>query len=236
MATALLLAMAAFVAGRGSALTPMPSARQLTFRRGVIQSGRFAPDGRTIVYSAAWEGRPPEIFTTTSDGPESRSLGLAPAIVASVSSAGELALLRSSDPQPPDAEPGATLARVPLAGGAPRDLLEDVEFADWAPDGRSLCVVRRVQGHQQVELPPGKILYRSSQAIGWPRVSPRGDRVAFVSWEGAGAAERSRSWMATGRRRSSAAFLPSTALPGPRAETKSGLRREARHRPGSCAP
>jgi len=187
LATALVLATAVFLAGRRSAPTPMPSARQLTFRRGVIQSGRFAPDGRTIVYSAAWEGHPPEIFTTTSDGPESRSLGLAPAIVASVSSAGELALLRSSNPQPPDLRPApATLARVPLAGGAPRDLLENVEFADWAPDGRSFCVVRRVKGHEQVELPPGKILYRSSQDVIWPRVSPRGDRVAFVSWEGAG--------------------------------------------------
>ena len=187
VATALILAMAAFVAGRGSAPTPVASARQLTFRRGVIQSGRFAPDGRTIVYGAAWEGRPPEIFATTSDGPESRSLGFAPAVVASVSSAGELALLRSSNPQPPDiGGTPATLARAPLAGGAPRDLLEDVRDADWAPDGRTLCVLRSAQGQQQIELPPGKILYRSSQYIGWPRVSPRGDRVAFVLWEGAG--------------------------------------------------
>jgi hypothetical protein len=186
VAAALILAMAAFVAGRGRAPTPMPSARQLTFRRGVIQSGRFAPDGRTIVYSAAWEGLPPEIFATTSDGPESRSLGLAPAILASVSSAGELALLRRSNPQPPDVPPPATLARVSLAGGAPRDLLEDVQFADWAPDGRGFCVARRVQGQEQIELPPGKILYRSSQNVGWPRVSPSGDQVAFVSWEGAG--------------------------------------------------
>src|SRR5262249_8291508 len=34
-----------------------PSFKQLTFRRGVVHTARFAPDGHTIVYGAAWEGR-----------------------------------------------------------------------------------------------------------------------------------------------------------------------------------
>ena len=35
-----------------------PLYRQLTFRRGSIRSARFAPDGQTILYSAAWQGNP----------------------------------------------------------------------------------------------------------------------------------------------------------------------------------
>ena len=53
-----------------------PQFRQLTFRRGQIQSARFAPDGQTILYTAAWEGRPMEIFTSRLDSPESRPFGL----------------------------------------------------------------------------------------------------------------------------------------------------------------
>ena len=33
-----------------------------------------------------------------------------------------------------------TLARMPLGGGAPREMLENVQEADWGPDG-SLAVV-----------------------------------------------------------------------------------------------
>ena len=49
---------------------------------------------------------------------------------------------------------------MPFAGGAPRDVLEDVASADWAPDG-SLCVLRRVGAEMQLEWPIGTVLYRS---------------------------------------------------------------------------
>ena len=45
------------------------------------------------------------------------------------------------------------------AGGAPRPVLEDVESADWSPDGLSLAVVRNVSGRERLEFPIGKILY-----------------------------------------------------------------------------
>ncbi len=39
---------------------------------------------------------------------------------------------------------GGILARVPMAGGTPRRVLEDVYYAgaDWAPDGKDLVVAR----------------------------------------------------------------------------------------------
>ena len=36
-----------------------------------------------------------------------------------------------------------TLARMPLAGGAPREILDQVNWADWSPDGSNLAIVRR---------------------------------------------------------------------------------------------
>ena len=74
-----------------------------------------------------------------------------------------------------------TLARAPLAGGAPRPVLEDVESADWSPDGTSLAVVRNVSGRERLEYPIGKVLYETSGGwISYPRVSPKGDYVAFI--------------------------------------------------------
>jgi serine/threonine protein kinase len=37
---------------------------QLTFRKGTVLSARYAPDNRTVIYSAAWGGAAPELFST----------------------------------------------------------------------------------------------------------------------------------------------------------------------------
>src|ERR1700734_3635811 len=42
----------------------LPEYHRLTFLLGNITSARFAPDGQTVVYSAAWNGKPMQIFTT----------------------------------------------------------------------------------------------------------------------------------------------------------------------------
>jgi serine/threonine protein kinase len=46
----------------GSSAASAPLYHEITFRRGEIRSARFAPDGQTILYSAAWQGNPTEIF------------------------------------------------------------------------------------------------------------------------------------------------------------------------------
>jgi Tol biopolymer transport system component len=74
-----------------------------------------------------------------------------------------------------------TLARVPLAGGAPRELQEHVKYADWSPDGRELAIVRRVGDRDQLEFPVGTVLTQPDAPTGgfsFPRISPRGDAVA----------------------------------------------------------
>ena len=153
--------------------------QQLTFQRGQVLSARFAPDGQTMVYSAAWEGRPPEVFTTRPESAESRSLGLPGATVLSVSSTGEIAVSLNRH-FIVGYEGTGTLARVPLAGGSPREVLESAQDADWSPDGKELAVCRVVGNRSRVEYPVGKVLF---EAAGWTRsvrVSPDGRLVAFI--------------------------------------------------------
>jgi hypothetical protein len=163
----------AFLAGRRTAPPMIPGFRQLTFRRGAVASARFTPDGQTVIYSAAWDGQPLEIASMRTDGPESKPLGLPPGYVASVSSKGELAVVLTSEPH---GEASGTLARVPLSGGAPREIADDVWCADWAPDGENL-VVRRTPGLWQIEYPIGHVI--SPFSLGCPRFSPDGSRIGY---------------------------------------------------------
>jgi hypothetical protein len=73
-----------------------------------------------------------------------------------------------------------TLARMPIAGGAPRELLNDVNWADWAKDGSNLAIARAQGGFSQLEFPIGKALYKTPGWIGDPRISPKGDQIAFL--------------------------------------------------------
>jgi len=156
-----------------------PLYRQLTFRRGSIRSARFAPDGQTILYSAAWQGGPLDVFTARPEAPDARSMGLSHTQLVSVSSASEMAVLLNSKALGTWVSMG-TLARAPLVGGAPRELLEQVQWADWSADGNNLAVVRDFGGRNRLEYPIGKPLYETGGWIGHPRFSPAGDMIAFI--------------------------------------------------------
>src|SRR6202035_2390408 len=67
-----------------------------------------------------------------------------------------------------------------LAGGAPRQIAEGVDWADWAPDGSRLAMVRDVGGSQRLEYPQGNVLFETSGWISHPRISPDGTRIAFL--------------------------------------------------------
>ena len=156
--------------------TDVPSFRQLTFDRGDLLSARFTPDGKTVVYGAPLGGAPAEIFSVRTDSGESRPIGLSRADVMSVSSKGELAVLISKS-NVPGTGPGV-LARVPIAGGVPREILEEVVEADWAPNGEDLAVVVAMpNGKSQLQYPIGTVLTEGDD-FGNIRVSPNGDLVA----------------------------------------------------------
>jgi len=173
---------AGFLLGRVTAkpapLLP-PTYHQLTFRHGGIRMSRFSPDGRTMIYSGAWEERPMEVYTTRAESPESRPLGLEGAEILSISTQGEMAVLLHSHNIEPFINSG-TLARAPLQGGAPREMLEGVQWADWSPDGNNFLVVRDLEGQNRLEYPSGKVLYQTAGWISHPRISPDGKWVAFI--------------------------------------------------------
>jgi hypothetical protein len=189
-ALAVLLAVAGVWAGRKWAAAPPLRFQQLTFRRGGVWSARFAPDGQTIVYGASWDGKPMELYEARIGSPESRALGLR-ADIQAISPAGELAVRLAPPAGPMLWDPHfettvrdprmlfGTLAQVSLSGGAPRELLEGVMWADWAPDGRSLAVIRDAGRTERLEYPIGTLLYEAEPWINLPKVSPDGKTVAF---------------------------------------------------------
>lgn len=151
---------------------------RVTFRRGYVMSARFAPDG-SIVYGAAWEDKPVEIFAAQLSTPEPWPLGLPNADVLSVSPSGELALSLGRKFTGGWTNNG-TLASRPIGGGAPRALVQDVQEAEWMPDGKGLMIVRYGAGRFRIEAPIGNVIYESALWITHPRRSPRSDRIAFI--------------------------------------------------------
>jgi eukaryotic-like serine/threonine-protein kinase len=165
-------------AGRaGSTLDRIAFAQQ-TFEPQAIFNARFAPDGRTIVYSAALEGNTPHLYVIRPDYPEPSPIGPADTHLLAISSQGDLAVLVGARFIRHRLFAG-TLAQLPLGGGAPRELLGDVREADWSPDGSALAIIHEVGGKDRLEYPVGHVLYESPGYLSDPRVSPRGDEVAL---------------------------------------------------------
>jgi eukaryotic-like serine/threonine-protein kinase len=156
-----------------------PSFKPLTFRRGTVTAARFAPDGQNVIYSAAWEGKPhPELFSTRIDGVASRALEVSDADLLAISPQGEMALLQHWRRNLGWQRTGM-LARLSLSGGAPKEMLDGVEDADWARDGSRLAVIR--SGSQyQLEFPLGDVLATASSGwFNYPRISPDQKHIAF---------------------------------------------------------
>jgi eukaryotic-like serine/threonine-protein kinase len=155
-----------------------PAFRQLTFRHGSLRGARLAADGQTVAYSAGWIDTQPQVYVIRPESPQSGSIGLANSGVFSLSSKGELAIALSCRLN--WGECTGTLAHVPITGGTPRELVKDVNVADWSPDGQHMAVVSFARGRYQLEYPIGKLLYEPPGWITYARVSPEGDRIAFL--------------------------------------------------------
>lgn len=171
LGVAALLSAAAYWIGHRAGGTPPPSFRRLTFRRGAVMNARFTPDGNSAVYSAAWDGKAPEIFVTRFESPGYLKLNLPSANLFSISERSELAVGIGESLQ--------TLARVPISGGGPRPIAERVVSAAWAPDGETLAVASWSPEGASLEYPIGHRLYATKGWIGPARVSPDGEHVAF---------------------------------------------------------
>jgi len=180
-AAALLLLLAGAAAGwllHRSGSGAVQTYQQLTFDRGLVYSARFGADGRTIYYSANWNGQPLQIYSTDPDSPESRPLNLLNSSLFAVT-ASQMAISQGCQDRFIGACQG-TLATVPIAGGAPRPLAEDALGAEWTADGSEMAVIRQVNGKYRLEFPRGTVLFESPHWLSYMRISPNGKYIALA--------------------------------------------------------
>ncbi len=172
--------------GKGKGPAPLAEYQQITFRTGRIGNARFTPDG-SIVYSASWDGGDDQLYMSRTDDPGSRELGIKDAELLSISKGGELAIRLNTVYHSGYARTG-TLARVPLSGGTPREVLDNVGDAEWSADGESLAIVHYVpeNNHWRLEYPIGKVLLDTINWISHPKISPDGKWIAFADHENPG--------------------------------------------------
>ena len=175
-----------YFAARGSRTAPAtPRFHQLTFQRGTIYGAKFAPDGQSILYTAAWNGAPkPQVYSTRTDALMSRAIELMDSTVMSISDKGEMAIRQNTQDDP---LPRGMLSVVPLTGGAPREMLSDVMSASWAPEGDSLAVSHLLGVENRLEYPIGKTIVSTSTGnITDVAVSPDGKSIAYFDHPNAG--------------------------------------------------
>ena len=136
----------------------MPSFHRLTFRRGGAPAARFAPDGRSILYAAAWDGDPVRIFSTQIKRPESARLDLPDAGIEAISSSSELLIMLGRHLG--QFWETCTLAQVPI--GEVRRVRS--RMTSWEPTGvpGTIAVIRKVGNRFRLEYPIGHLLYESA--------------------------------------------------------------------------
>ena len=206
------------------------SVHALTFRRGHVSNARFAPDGQSLVYSATWDGDPERIYPLRLDRPRAESQPIVDAALSAVSASGDMAV--QMDPQLESVFTiRGTLGEMALGGGQPRPLLDRIDDAAYAPDGR-IAVVRSAEGRTRLEFPAGTVLFETAGWISSPRFCPDGSCIAFHR------ASRWRMTIAAGRRSLTVATREKRAADegvrlagGPRVRTRRqrGLFRRQRH-------
>jgi len=180
LATILALAMAVLAVYQLLHLpTARPSYHRLTFEAGTIYSARFTPDGQSIVYGAAWNNKPVQLFTTVGNSLLSQPLGFTNAVLLGISRTNELALVTGGWHTGQLETANGMLASAPLAGGGAKELLSDVRWADWDARG-GLAVVHHLDGQSRLEYPISNVLYQSGGWISNIRISPAGDQIAFM--------------------------------------------------------
>ena len=184
LATALAIAMAAaaWLYRRDTGPAAIPTYKQLTFERGFVYAARFAADGRSVMYSASWNGQPLQIYSTDPGSPESRALNLLNSTLFAASAKDLAISIGCRDRYIGDCQ--GTLALVPVSGGAPREIAEEVVAADWTSDGSEMALVRHTEGKYRLEYPRGKVIYESSKPLGFVRIAPGGKSLAIAQSAG----------------------------------------------------
>jgi Tol biopolymer transport system component len=160
------------------AAVPPPTFTRVSFDRGEVIRARFAPDGKTVFYSAKLNGGAIDTYVIRDDYPQSVAAGLHGAALLAISKQNQMAVLVNPTYRAHRQWRG-TLATSPMGGGAPRELLENVVDADWSPDGNEMAVIDRADDKWRLQYPLGKVLLEGLNWISDARVSPDGKQVAL---------------------------------------------------------
>ena len=180
-AAGLAAVIAAFVLGRSAAPAPPPppTISRLTFDRGVIRAGRFAPDSETIVYGASWNGAPLKIFAARADTGESKPLDLPTGDILSVSRYGRDAAVSCTPLQHVvdsrgHSRPGAaTSGRAPARSSSACAMPTSCLAINWPSSAAWMGAIAS-------KYPQGKVVFETTGYLSSLRVSPDGKRVGFI--------------------------------------------------------
>ena len=155
-----------------------PSGRARSGRRASLRTGS------TIVYGAAWDGAPIQIYSTRPESPESAPLAIPPAERHgrfAVGRAGDLAGRRG--PRARSRRSARSRASTLAGGGAARGPRSASQAADWAPDGggarRGAHASRAAAA---LEFPIGHTLVRDAVRLPQPcaRLAPTATWSRFI--------------------------------------------------------
>jgi len=174
----LVLVAAVWSIGRGSAVKLQPKFTRLTYEPGFPSNARFAKDGQTVVYSAQWNNDPLQVYSVRAEFPQSTKVDLPSAALLTLSSTGDMEV--AMDRVQESWFLYGTMAQTQMTGGTPRAQAKEVLAADYAPDGKTLAIVRRANRKVQLEYPVGKVVYATAGYLDYVRVSPSGKEVAFA--------------------------------------------------------
>lgn len=175
------VAAAAYTAGRLSSADKSNdglSMDQRTYQNQTIFSARYTSNGE-IVYAAADSGNLPRIYLLTAAYPQPRAVSDSATDLLAVSKKDEMAVLVGATWNHHRVYTG-TLARMPVSGGTPREVMNGVHDADWSPDGSQLAVAHDVDGKDRLEYPIGTVLYETPGYVSDVRVSSDGQHIAFT--------------------------------------------------------
>ena len=170
----------AFLLGRrtGGTAEPDLTVQPLTYRAQAIFNARYSANAESFVFSGAVSGNTPVLYVVSKAFPEPRRISDSATHLLAVSSKDELAVLVKARYLHHRVFSG-TLAQMPMAGGAAREIATDVHEADWSPDGAQLAIAREAGGKDRIEYPIGTVLYETAGYVSELRFAPDGQRIAF---------------------------------------------------------
>jgi len=151
----------------------------ITHAPSYLHTARFASDGQTVVYATRIDGGPLALFMKRPETPEPIPIPISGADIMAISPTGEMAIQLNTVHVHSGVGMG-TLAVAPMFGGAPRPVAENITFVDFDPAGREMAAIREGSGKSYLEYPLGHVIHETTGHLSYARISPRGDRIAFL--------------------------------------------------------